>query len=156
MASLTFLLLLQGVLLATAQILKPCDVAETMMNLGEKRTKASHWVCLAKFVSGFNTQALGGPYPDGSYDFGVFQINDRYCKLGSKESCGVPCTDLVKDNLLPSAKCALKIYQKVGFQAWPKWKDNCQNQDTLRFISKCSLKSSFRKMLSPFEDDDDS
>ncbi|XP_035215401.1 lysozyme C, tracheal isozyme-like [Stegodyphus dumicola] len=144
MASFVPLLLLflcLQVAVLEAKILKPCDVASAMIQLGQKKTKAASWVCLAKFASGFNTQALNGPLSDGSYDFGIFQINDKYCKAGSKQSCGVSCTDLVKDDPIPSAKCALKIFDKEGFGHWSSWKNNCQNIDTSRFITKCLLRS---------------
>ncbi|GBN83201.1 Putative lysozyme C-2 [Araneus ventricosus] len=98
-------------------------------------------VCLAKFASGFNTQALSPARKDGSYDFGIFQINDKYCRLGSTNSCGVPCTALVQEDITQSAKCAIKIFQKEGFKAWPAFGNNCQAIDTSRFIVKCSLKA---------------
>ncbi|XP_015906495.1 lysozyme C, tracheal isozyme [Parasteatoda tepidariorum] len=122
------------------KILQPCEVAEAMISLGQSKINAAKWVCLAKFASGFNTQALSEEQKDGSFDFGVFQINDKFCRLGSKHNCGVPCTDLVKDNVRPSASCALKIFQKEGFKQWPAFKNNCQNIDTSRFIIKCSLR----------------
>ncbi|GFQ81790.1 lysozyme, partial [Trichonephila clavata] len=68
--------------------------------------------CLAKYASGFNTQALGPTDKNGNDYFGIFQINDKYCKKGTKMSCGVSCTELVSNNILPSATCALNIYQK--------------------------------------------
>ncbi|CAL1289119.1 unnamed protein product [Larinioides sclopetarius] len=75
-----------------SKILNQCEVADVMFKLGQKKAIVSKWVCLAKFASGFNTQALSPAYKDGSYDFGIFQINDKYCRLGSTNSCGVPCT----------------------------------------------------------------
>ncbi|KAF8792083.1 lysozyme C-like [Argiope bruennichi] len=125
-----------------SKVLNPCEVADVMYKLGQKKVIVSKWVCLAKFASGFNTQALSPTKKDGSNDFGIFQINDKYCRLGSTNSCGVPCTDLVQDDIVQSAKCALKIYQKEGgFKAWPAFNNNCQAIDTSRFIIKCSLKA---------------
>ncbi|GFU28034.1 lysozyme C-1 [Trichonephila clavipes] len=137
---LTALLCLQTTI-SYGKVVNPCEVAEVMLNLGQKKPVVSKWVCLAKFASGFNTQALSKSYADGSHDFGLFQINDKYCRLGSVDSCGVSCTDLVSDDIVKSAKCALKIFQKEGFKAWPAWKNNCQAIDTSRFIIKCSLKA---------------
>ncbi|GIY17668.1 lysozyme C [Caerostris extrusa] len=125
-----------------AKIMNPCDVADVMIRLGQKKPIVAKWVCLAKFASGFNTQALSAEYKDGSHDFGLFQINDKYCRLGSTNSCGVPCTELVNDDITPSARCALKVFEKEGFKAWPAWRNNCQAIDTSRFIVKCSLNSS--------------
>ncbi|GIX79076.1 lysozyme [Caerostris extrusa] len=97
-------------------------------------------VCLAKFASGFNTQALGSTDKKGNDYFGMFQISDDYCKKGSKKSCGASCTDLVSDNILPSATCALNIFQKEGFAYWPAWKNNCKDIDVSRFIDRCDIK----------------
>ncbi|GFR15416.1 hypothetical protein TNCT_589031, partial [Trichonephila clavata] len=41
--------------------------------------------CLAKYASGFNTQALGPTDKNGNDYFGIFQINDKYCKKGTNE-----------------------------------------------------------------------
>ncbi|GFS58728.1 lysozyme C-1 [Nephila pilipes] len=60
------------------KIVNPCDVASVMLNLGQKKAAVSKWVCLAKFASGFNTQALSKPYPDGSHDFGLFQVSINF------------------------------------------------------------------------------
>ncbi|GIX86711.1 lysozyme C [Caerostris darwini] len=117
-----------------AKIMNPCDVADAMIRLGQKKPIVAKWVCLAKFASGFNTQALSAEYKDGSHDFGIFQ--------DPQHSCGVPCTELVNDDITPSARCALKIFEKEGFKAWPAWRNNCQAIDTSRFIVKCSLNSS--------------
>ncbi|GFS58730.1 lysozyme [Nephila pilipes] len=118
-----------------------------LINVNTRMFCPNQRVCLAKFASGFNTQALSKPYPDGSHDFGLFQINDKYCRLGSADSCGVSCTDLVSDDITKSAKCALKIFQKEGFKLWPTWRDNCQAIDTSRFIVKCSLRAPSRGRL---------
>ncbi|GFQ85799.1 lysozyme C-1 [Trichonephila clavata] len=96
---LTVLLCLQATI-SYGKIINPCVVAEVMQNLGQKKTVISKWVCLAKFASGFNTQALSKSYPDGSHDFGLFQINDKYCRLGSADGCGASCTDLVSDDIV--------------------------------------------------------
>lgn len=40
-----------------------------------------------------NTAAVGGPNTDGSYDYGLFQINSRYwCTVGSPgNGCNIDC-----------------------------------------------------------------
>ncbi|KFM64933.1 Lysozyme, partial [Stegodyphus mimosarum] len=127
---------------AKAKIVNPCHVAYVMMHeMGMTKAIAGRWVCLAKFASGFNTQALHGTYSDGSDDFGIFQINDKYCKKGAKITCGVNCTDLVSDDIVPSAKCATEIYKREGFSHWPAWKNNCRDKSPTWYIQKCELQS---------------
>ncbi|XP_015906492.1 lysozyme 1B-like [Parasteatoda tepidariorum] len=122
-----------------AKVVSPCAVADIFMNkLHQKKANAANFACLAKYASGFNTQAVGETHKDGSDDFGIFMINDKYCRKGTKTSCGVSCTDLVSDNIEHSATCALAIMEKEGFSHWPEWK-NCQHIPTLRFIDKCDV-----------------
>ena len=35
-------------------------------------------VCLAKHESSYDTEAVGGPNGNGSYDHGLFQLNDKF------------------------------------------------------------------------------
>ncbi|XP_054724460.1 lysozyme C-like [Uloborus diversus] len=126
----------------SAVIINPCQLADIMMNnLKLKKSSAAQWVCLAKFASGFNTEAVNGPYKDGSYDFGIFQINDKFCRKGTKESCGVRCTDLVSNNVTLSAICGLVIQKKQGFNYWPSWENNCRNKDSSFYLQKCEFKT---------------
>ncbi|XP_067002032.2 lysozyme [Anabrus simplex] len=96
------------------------------------------WVCLVEAESGRNTAAKGGPNRDGSYDFGLFQINSRYwCGLNGKGGdCNIKCSDLLNDDISDDAKCALKIYRRHGFSAWYGWKNKC-NGKPLPDLSKC-------------------
>ncbi|KAG8195863.1 hypothetical protein JTE90_001102 [Oedothorax gibbosus] len=142
--TLAVVLMLVSTLLepVTSIVVSPCALADVLVNkLGVTKIDSAKWACLAKYASGFNTQALGSTHKDGSDDFGIFQINDKYCRKGTKNGCGVSCTDLVKDDITPSATCALKIFNdnKKSFDVWPSWK-NCKNMDVSRFIEKCDLK----------------
>lgn len=75
---------------------------------------------------------------DGSYDWGIFQINDRYwCEHGiAGKRCNIDCTDLLNDNISQAAACAKKIYRDHGFAAWKEWKDYCIGK-SLPTISEC-------------------
>lgn len=52
-------------------------------------------VCLVESESSYRTDIVGPPNVDGSRDWGLFQINDRYwCQgqyAGSKNMCGKNC-----------------------------------------------------------------
>nr|ADV40286.1 putative lysozyme precursor [Latrodectus hesperus] len=126
---------------SSALVASPCSLAEVFINkFGQNKAEAANWACLAKHASGFNTQAIGETHRDGSDDFGIFQINDKYCRRGTKTSCGVSCTDLVSNDIVPSASCAMSIYKKEGFAHWPAWKNNCKGHDVSRFIDKCEVR----------------
>lgn len=115
--------------------------------------------------SGRNTAALGGPNSDGSYDYGLFQINSRYwCKVGSPGGdCNIDCncmmflilllilifllnallinfenvTDFLDDHIADDMKCANLIYKRHGFKAWRGWVKKCQG--ALPDLSGCGL-----------------
>lgn len=50
-------------------------------------------VCLVENESSRNTTAIGGPNKNGSYDYGLFQINSVYwCKtVGVGNDCNINC-----------------------------------------------------------------
>lgn len=95
-------------------------------------------ICLVKYESSFRTHVKGPMNEDGSYDWGLFQINDRYwCQVGrAGKSCNIDCKDLLKDNISQAAACAKQIFRAHGFYAWNAWKDYC-NGKTLPSISEC-------------------
>ncbi|CAG0924122.1 unnamed protein product [Notodromas monacha] len=83
-------------------------------------------VCIAKHESTFDTSAINRNYWDGSKDYGLFQINDRYwCSPpDDQNSCRVNCVDLLDDDIRNDVKCARKIFkihrrnEGNGFLAW--------------------------------------
>lgn len=51
-------------------------------------------MCLIESESSRRTEVIGGPDDDGSFDYGLFQINDRYwCSTGDHpgKGCDVKC-----------------------------------------------------------------
>lgn len=93
---------------------------------------------------------------DGTYDWGLFQINDGYwCQVGRPgKGCNIECNgnliskksftlikfsfqpDLLKDNISKAAACAKIIYKAHGFYAWVAWKNKC-NGKPLPNINEC-------------------
>lgn len=60
-------------------------------------------VCLVDAESSFQTHVKGGPNSDGSYDYGLFQISDRYwCNPGDHpgKGCNVRCNGELPCKLL--------------------------------------------------------
>lgn len=96
---------------------------------------------MAEHESSLNTAALGGPNVDGSYDHGLFQINDFYwcAPPGPNNECGVTCDALRTDDITAAANCALKIFGVQGFEAWVAWQNNCRGQDVSQYIAGCNI-----------------
>lgn len=57
------------------------------------REKLADWNCLVKLESSYNSRTKGPKNRNGSYDYGIFQINDKYwCKVGRKGGdCNIDC-----------------------------------------------------------------
>ncbi|KAJ9599858.1 hypothetical protein L9F63_009898 [Diploptera punctata] len=96
-------------------------------------------VCLTLHESSWNTQARGGPNSDGSYDNGLFQINDRYwCgESGAAGDCNIACSALRDDSISDDCQCASLIYSRMGFNAWYGWINYCEGQSISDAVSHC-------------------
>lgn len=80
--------------LNTRRVFEPCELATELVNRhGFNRAQVDDWICLVQWESSFNTQATQGPNTDGSFDWGLFQINDAYwCTPGQAgKECGMDC-----------------------------------------------------------------
>ncbi|CAG0922636.1 unnamed protein product [Notodromas monacha] len=104
-----------------------CELAEELAFRHDvPLEEVPHWVCIAKHESTFDTSAINRNYWDGSKDYGLFQINDRYwCSPpDDQNSCRVNCVDLLDDDIRNDVKCARKIFkihrrnEGNGFLAW--------------------------------------
>lgn len=80
----------QGVI---AKTFKKCDLARELARMGYSMSSLPDWICLIASESSFNTAAVGGPNTDGSFDWGLYQINDRYwCTKGRRGGeCNINC-----------------------------------------------------------------
>ncbi|KPI92930.1 Lysozyme [Papilio xuthus] len=119
--------------------LSRCELVRQLRQNGFPENKMRDWVCLVESESSRRTDIIGKPNYDGSRDYGLFQINDRYwCSTTNKpgKDCNVTCKQLVTDNISKAATCAKKIYQRHGFNAWYGWKNKCQGKP-LPDISSC-------------------
>ncbi|WP_407809573.1 hypothetical protein, partial [Staphylococcus aureus] len=86
----------------------PCELAKELVHKhGFDKNTIGDWICLVKYESSFDTSAKGGPNWDGSYDHGLFQINDRYwcAPPGPHNECGVTCDELRSDDITAVVKC---------------------------------------------------
>ncbi|KAI5631097.1 c-type lysozyme/alpha-lactalbumin family domain-containing protein [Phthorimaea operculella] len=99
------------------------------------------WVCLVEAESSRQTEVVGGPDDDGSFDYGLFQINDRYwCNPGELpgKECHIRCKDLLTDDIAIASNCAKKIFGIQGFSAWLGWANECRNKK-LPTLNECFL-----------------
>merc|ERR1711981_712158 len=128
-----------------AKIYNRCDLAyELIHSHGFAKGSISEWICLISHESGYNTAAKGGPNYDGSYDWGLFQINDYYWCKGSGDAakyndCNVNCSSLTNSNISDDCDCAKLIWNRHGFDAWYGWQKGCKGKDTSSYISGCKL-----------------
>nr|ABX11553.1 lysozyme-1 [Rhodnius prolixus] len=126
-----FLLAIFALLGATqARVFTRCGLARELARQGLPRHDLANWVCLIEAESGRNTRARGGPNYDGSYDNGLFQINDRiWCMNGRPgHACHVRCEDLRTDDIRASVRCAVQIKQQQGWSAWYGWQYHCRGR----------------------------
>ncbi|KAJ9599857.1 hypothetical protein L9F63_009897 [Diploptera punctata] len=107
-----------------------CGLARELYKYKMPLNQLDDWVCLVESESGGDTSKVGGPNPDGSYDYGLFQINSRYwCGLMSASGgCKIRCWDLLSPDIKRDVACAKLIYGQMGFEAWAGWRRKCKNQ----------------------------
>lgn len=81
---------------ALARRFTKCEVAREMYSIGYSMDSLPDWMCLVESESAFNSSSVGGPNSNGSFDWGIFQINDNYwCEAefeGLSNDCGIECT----------------------------------------------------------------
>ncbi|XP_023218923.1 lysozyme-like [Centruroides sculpturatus] len=126
-----------------AKIYERCQLArELMYRFGFNRSVLGHWMCIIKHGSGYNTSSVIGPYPDGSYDHGLFSINDRCWCSPPDDSvlCQVRCEDLRTDDITKAVKCARFMFSFRSFNMWETWLNNCRNKDVDVYIRDCNLR----------------
>lgn len=125
-----------------ARIFDRCSLARELSRLGVPRGDIPAWVCIAQYESTYNTAAIGPLNSDGSRDWGLFQLNDRFwCdpQDGRRTSnvCGIPCRSLTTDDIGTSLRCALQIQREQGFGAWTVWNRQCRGGGASPNIDDC-------------------
>ncbi|XP_053965636.1 lysozyme P-like [Anastrepha ludens] len=125
-----------------ARIFDRCSLARELSRLRVPRGNIAAWVCIAQYESTFNSAAIGPPNSDGSRDWGIFQINDRFwCDpqdgRRSSNACRTPCRALTTDNISVSVRCARQVQSAQGFGAWTVWNNQCRGGAALPNINDC-------------------
>ncbi|MCJ8742625.1 hypothetical protein PDJAM_G00084310 [Pangasius djambal] len=142
MKALVFLLLLA---VATAKVYERCELARLMKAngmAGYQGISLANWVCLAKHESDYNTRAMNHN-TDGSTDYGIFQINNRWwCSNGvfhSANGCKIACNQLLTDSISQAAQCAKIIVRQQGITAWVAWRTYCRGRDVSSYVAGCGV-----------------
>ncbi|XP_068632330.1 lysozyme-like [Battus philenor] len=139
MKLVVFLSALALLCLCEAKQLSRCELVRELRKQGFPENKMRDWVCLVEKESSRRTDVISKPNANGSRDYGLFQINDRYwCSTTNKpgKDCNVTCMQLVTDDITKASACAKKIFQRHGFDAWYGWKNGCRGKP-LPDISLC-------------------
>ncbi|XP_017090724.3 lysozyme 1B [Drosophila bipectinata] len=133
--------LFQGISLLAVR-LKPCDLAGQLYILDVPKSELPLWLCIADFESRFNTHVVGQGNADGSRDYGIFQISDRFwCAPPNKteyyafNDCNVNCSSLLSDDITMSVRCARLIQSRQGWSAWSVYSEFCNG--TLDAVDEC-------------------
>ncbi|CAG0886937.1 unnamed protein product [Darwinula stevensoni] len=122
------------------KIYERCELArEFHYTHGLDRNGLGNWVCLAYYESSYNTNAVGGPNGNGSYDYGIFQINDGFWCYppDTHADCNMSCSSLTDNDITNDVTCAKLIYNRHGFEAWYGWINNCQGTNVESWVSDC-------------------
>ncbi|CAB3250741.1 unnamed protein product [Arctia plantaginis] len=124
-------LLLSLASVSLARTFSKCELVYELRRQGFPEYQMKDLVCLIGAESSFQTNVRGGPNWDGSYDWGLFQINDRYwCNAGGwpGKGCNVKCNDLLSNDITASANCAKTIMGSQGLDAWYGWVNHCKGR----------------------------
>lgn len=97
-------------------MITPLLLLSLLIHHGVPEDDAKVLTCIAKYESQYNPAAVNHAHNrNKTKDWGLFQINDI-----NLSKCNVTTTELldVKKNI----KCAVKVYQTQGLQAWSTYK----------------------------------
>ncbi|CAG4949352.1 unnamed protein product [Colias eurytheme] len=129
LAGLFLILVVIGSLGTEAYTFSRCELVRSLRYHGLPENKLRDWVCLVEKESSRRTDAIGMQNSDGSWDHGLFQINDRYwCNRAGwpGKECNVSCDQLRSNDITEAVRCAKKIFARHGFSAWVAWRSYCQ------------------------------
>lgn len=93
-AVVAFLLFLALTNFASAKVFTKCELAEKLhYSGGISKSLLPDWLCLVESESDYDSSVIGPVNTDDSYDWGIFQINDRYwCSVGiAGKACNANC-----------------------------------------------------------------
>uniref|UniRef100_A0A667I5Z2 Golgi SNAP receptor complex member 2 n=2 Tax=Lynx canadensis TaxID=61383 RepID=A0A667I5Z2_LYNCA len=127
-----------------AKLINRCDLARVLHKEdldGFEGYSLSDWLCLAFVESNFNLSKVN-ENADGSFDYGIFQINSRYwCndyKSHSENICHEDCKELLSPDLLSTINCVKKIVSGPGgMKNWVAWRLHCAGRPLSYWMTGC-------------------
>ncbi|XP_045619850.1 lysozyme C [Procambarus clarkii] len=135
--------------MTSGKVFEKCELATVLEKTHNMtRGEVKKWVCIAQYESTFNTTAVNHGNWDGSKDYGLFQLSNKFwcddARKG-KNVCRIPCTDLLDDDLTDDLACIKKIIRDTeqwkgkgtAFTAWVAYVSKCQNRDLDEYMSEC-------------------
>ncbi|KAI9582380.1 lysozyme [Glossina fuscipes] len=120
-----------------AKMFTRCQLAKELLRHDFPRSYLSNWVCLVENESGRSTSKVT-QLPNQSVSYGLFQINSKnWCRKGRKGGiCNIKCEDFLSDEISDDSRCAMQIFNRHGFQAWPGWVNKCRGR-AMPDVSRC-------------------
>ncbi|XP_040185699.1 sperm acrosome-associated protein 5-like isoform X3 [Rana temporaria] len=101
--------------------------------IGSKDYTAGDYVCLAHYISGYETSLHNSPTA-----YGILQINSEWCDDSSNNWCGIQCKALLDRNINDDLWCLLRVVQGPGLEAWSVWREKCKGQDLSQYTDGCN------------------
>ncbi|EDW58861.1 lysozyme [Drosophila novamexicana] len=131
------LILLLSLSATQSKLLTRCQLAKELLRHDFPRSYLSNWVCLVESESGRST-SKSMQLPNQSVSYGLFQINSKnWCRKGRRGGiCNIKCEEFLNDEISDDSRCAMQIFNRHGFQAWPGWMSKCRGR-TLPDVSRC-------------------
>ncbi|CAK1540729.1 unnamed protein product [Leptosia nina] len=136
--AVVLLLVAVAVYVTDAKTFTRCGLVKELRKQGFPENEMRNWVCLVENESSRRTDLVSKKNTNGSRDYGLFQINDKYwCSNNGKpgKDCNVACDQLITDDITRASNCAKKVFKRHGFNAWYGWKNHCQG--SLPDITPC-------------------
>ncbi|CAD7668090.1 unnamed protein product [Nyctereutes procyonoides] len=129
-----------------ASLINRCDLARVLRKEdldGFEGYSLNDWLCLAFVESRFNISKVN-ENADGSFDYGIFQINSHYwCndyRSHSENICHEDCQDILSPNLLSAISCAKRIVSGAGgMKNWVAWRLHCAGRPLSYWMTGCFL-----------------
>ncbi|CAL4084132.1 unnamed protein product, partial [Meganyctiphanes norvegica] len=147
-----FLILSVAATLASAKIFDKCELADVLETKHSMpRDQVKNWVCIAQYESTFNTEAINKFNWDGSMDYGLFQLNNKYwCKDEDENPsfqnvCRMSCSKLLDADLTDDLACIKRIVRETeswkgkgtALTSWVAYVNKCQNRNLDEYMSEC-------------------
>ncbi|XP_045115264.1 lysozyme C-like isoform X1 [Portunus trituberculatus] len=157
MSRLPVLLLVMCASLVVGKIYDKCDLADELERKhGVSKEDVKKWVCIAQYESTFNTKAHNKQNSDGSQDYGLFQLNNKYwCGNTHKNECNMPCEALLDEDITDDVRCMKKIIRETekwkgkgtGLTAWVAYVNRCKDRNLDEYMADCPNYSGISNLL---------